>query len=76
MSNAIYRIDGLNNPSSPNCRSIGWSDVEQLADQASAVESYDYEGREIVITWCDGTTSRIGDPMQAYNEITAMDNAS
>lgn len=71
-----YRTDGLDNPFSPNSRSLSWDDVERLAEESDAVEAYGYDGDDIVIEWCDGTESRKSNPQAAFNEIREMSRSS
>jgi len=67
-----FRPDGLDNPCSPNSYSTTWRDVERLANESEAVVSWDYDGNDMVIEWCDGNTSRFSEPTSALNDIHAM----
>lgn len=67
-----FRSDGLDNPCSPNSGGLTWSQVEAMADESPAVESYSLDGGNLTIKYVDGNASTFAEPVDAANEISAM----
>jgi hypothetical protein len=69
MANGTFRSDGLDNPCSPNSRSLTWHDAENLAEECDAVVSYDDVPGGVEVTWSDGTKNTYWDPTGMYNAV-------
>lgn len=66
------RRDGLDDPRSPNCRMLGWDDIERACEDSDVVRSYSRDGGAMTITWCDGSDESFVEPGDAWAAIEAM----